>query len=378
MSTETIKPAKPRILWMDAARFIAIWLVVLTHTREIGSMVPYSLYDATPWLWQSIINNIDRLGVPIFLIISGALTLRRAGEMPVGEYFRKYAGRIVQFVLLLAFYSILTNFVSRMVLHGEGAWDALCSAACENNGVWPLNYGDAYHMWYMHAIIAMYLVAPFIGRMLKHMETREILCFLALIFAFNYMRHWGGIFGDINNTVGPTVSESQLFSSATNMLQSGMPGGFLMYFILGYLLMHRNLVPENARTTRLAAAVFVGSCLLATGVDLIKGHHVYFLHWYCSSVTVLAGGFAVVVLLRNLLSGISSLPGIVMATSKHSFGIYLTHYAIIFAILPWWQQQPHAQNCVVSCLFYTAFCFPLSMLLTWLLARSRKSRYLVA
>lgn len=376
--TESIKEAGPHIPWIDAARFTAIWLVILTHAREIGSVVPFALYDETPWLWKSVFNDIDRLGAPIFIIISGALILGRAAKMSVWAYYRKYARRIVQFAVLLVLYCILTNFVSRMALHGDAPLEALRHAVFVDNGFGATRYGEAFHIWYLYIAITLYLIAPFLGRMLKHLETREILLFLALAIVFGYAFPWVCIFGDTNDSVGVAVSMSQLFSPTINMLRSGMPGAFLVYFVLGYLLMHRNLVPEGPRSTRLAVAALAGSCLLATGVDALKGHHVYFLHWYSTSATILVGGFALAVLIRNLMSGATRLPGFVMAISRYSFGIYLSHYGIILAVLPWWQRQPAAQNPMVSCLFYTAAGFSLSILLVWLLSKSRCTRFLVA
>ena len=227
--------------------------------------------------------------------------------------------------------------------------------------------------------MGIYVAAPFLGRLLNHLATREILVLAGIILFFNYLLPCMEI-GQVQVADGGQgITISPWFSSQMIMISSGIPAGLLLYPIAGYLIMHRNIVPDTARTACAAAAVLVFSALVATGADFLKGTHVFFLHWYSSSVTIAAGGIALAILLRCLLRNATALPAAVSFVSKYSFGMYLTHYTIIFAILlPWWQQQPAAQHPALSALFYFAFCAPLSRLLTWLLAQNRFTRYLVA
>lgn len=125
MGTQNLATDKPRILWMDVARVIAIVMVIMTHAREIGSSVPYAFSDATPWLVKSLCNDIDRLGVPLFLAISGALILLRAGEMSVGDYFRRYGRRVLQFVLLVPVYCLDYQFYGTSRPQGDIALGCL-------------------------------------------------------------------------------------------------------------------------------------------------------------------------------------------------------------------------------------------------------------
>ncbi len=71
---------------MDIARALAIFLVLVTHATEQAGY---------PELWyRSIAYNIDRLGVPLFLMLSGALVLKKCEQLSVGQYYRKYAKHI--------------------------------------------------------------------------------------------------------------------------------------------------------------------------------------------------------------------------------------------------------------------------------------------
>ncbi|WP_434082058.1 acyltransferase family protein [Escherichia coli] len=60
-----------RIFWLDAARAIAIILVVFTHAHERAGIHSEML--------RSFFYSIDRLGVPLFFMISGGLILPKEG-----------------------------------------------------------------------------------------------------------------------------------------------------------------------------------------------------------------------------------------------------------------------------------------------------------
>ncbi|PVX31700.1 acyltransferase-like protein [Pasteurella langaaensis DSM 22999] len=76
-----------RIFWLDAARAIAIVLVVFTHIHERVGIDNYLL--------KSLFYNIDRLGVPIFFMLSGGLILPRLVTIDYGTFYKR---RIPQFL----------------------------------------------------------------------------------------------------------------------------------------------------------------------------------------------------------------------------------------------------------------------------------------
>lgn len=83
-----------RIFWLDAARAIAIMLVVFTHVN--GQI-------SNDYVLKSLFNSIDRLGVPIFIMLSGGLLLPKLSQVDFLQFYKK---RIPQFIILIIFYSI--------------------------------------------------------------------------------------------------------------------------------------------------------------------------------------------------------------------------------------------------------------------------------
>ena len=75
-----MKRKKTRIRWIDLARAVAILLVVLCHATE--SVYQLNLENMTSLSFQSRVFGFacftaGRLGVPLFLMITGSLLLSR-------------------------------------------------------------------------------------------------------------------------------------------------------------------------------------------------------------------------------------------------------------------------------------------------------------
>ena len=58
---------------LDIARILAMFAVVLTHSSG-GFVERYELFSSE-FIWGNIFDAISRLGVPLFVMISGALML---------------------------------------------------------------------------------------------------------------------------------------------------------------------------------------------------------------------------------------------------------------------------------------------------------------
>lgn len=71
---------RKRIAWLDLARTFATVAVVICHAVETdyyfictGSLSATSFH----WYYENILFTVGRLGVPVFLMITGALMLGR-------------------------------------------------------------------------------------------------------------------------------------------------------------------------------------------------------------------------------------------------------------------------------------------------------------
>ena len=71
---------KNRTIWLDAARTLGIMLVVGCHAVETyyrPVLRGKAEITLLPWIVEHVLFTAGRLGVPLFLAISGALLLKR-------------------------------------------------------------------------------------------------------------------------------------------------------------------------------------------------------------------------------------------------------------------------------------------------------------
>lgn len=203
---------KNRIFYLDVARTIAILLVVFTHVHEqIG---------VNSNIVRSIFYSIDRMGVPIFFMLSGGLVLPKlVGKVNYLEFYKK---RIPQFIILLFIYSVLTTMVQSYFINKNLVFSFL-DALKNYNGIFPQNSGGAIQMWFMYVIIQFYFFAPFLAKLLNKLSDKEILFLLVLSLIPFHFRELLRIIFNINLDI-------------LNIVGIDFLNPWLAYFLVGYLI----------------------------------------------------------------------------------------------------------------------------------------------
>lgn len=298
-----------RVYWLDAARAIAILLVVFTHCHEqAGIWDPFR---------SGIFYTIDRLGVPIFFMISGGLILDRIKDVDVFKFYRK---RVVQFFVLLVVYSVLTNVVKISLETGD-VWGSIIKSLIDYNGVINTEeklgiYGGARQLWFMYSIIQLYLVAPFIAKLLTDSSTKNIIIFTVLCMVFNQVRVTLNTFGygwDFLNRLGQDFT-----------------GSYLFYFLVGYLIISRDVLKGYNKILLCAISIMlvVIPSYILVSADVQAGKLIGAMHWYNGSIFILLSSVGLLILIKLLFE--NTRVRFLEALSLCSFGIYLSHYAFIY------------------------------------------------
>ena len=171
-----------RMMWADAARSFAILCVVLCHTAEavfgfdLAAMPQYSLKLQ---VLAFFLFTAGRLGVPVFLFLSGFLLMDR--EYPdaqsVVHFWKTHLCSLwCTTQLWLVLYSCFDA-----VRPGGVPFSA--ARLARNMLFFEYSYG---HMWYMPAILGVYLFLPFVARAVRGMNTRVMLVpfFVAVVYLF--------------------------------------------------------------------------------------------------------------------------------------------------------------------------------------------------
>src|ERR1700743_3443674 len=78
--------------WINNLRIVAMFLVVVLHTTS-PMLMAYGKEPDSYWLIADFYNALARFGVPVFVMITGALLLHR--EYELGDFLKRRLTRIL-------------------------------------------------------------------------------------------------------------------------------------------------------------------------------------------------------------------------------------------------------------------------------------------
>lgn len=339
-----------RVFWLDAARAIAILLVVFTHSHEIARIDDNLL--------KSIFYSIDRMGVPIFFMISGGLIIPKAYNCDVLSFYKK---RIPKFILLLVFWSFITSFIALYFIN-QDIIKSLHDAALRN-GIYPSDYGAASQMWFLYSITLMYLISPFLSKMLHGMLTRDIVIFLGICITVNQFSNTASSLG------GDWVALQRLGTDFT--------GPYLCYYIIGYLIIERSILNHvKSAGVLLIAIVTIASISTPIIMDWDNRELTSSLYWYTTSIFLLISSIGLLLLIKMAFQNINV--RFVTLLSKYSFGVFLSHTFFMYIARAWFRANGTQMDKIIVMLVYFVFSLVCSLLLTHALLKNKYARHLVS
>jgi surface polysaccharide O-acyltransferase-like enzyme len=157
---------------VDLIRNVAIILVVLLHaTNEVLQ----SNANGSMYWWVGVVYKIlAQSGVPLFVMLSGALLLRsQKFDEPIRVFLRKRINRIgVAFAFWTVVYIIWGFFVYHFPLTTENVSESVLRS---------LFTGAYYHFWFIYLIGGLYLITPIL-RVIIAYASDQILRYLLLLW----------------------------------------------------------------------------------------------------------------------------------------------------------------------------------------------------
>lgn len=211
--------------YIDAIRIISMFGIIILHSASYGLRVYY--YSKTWWV-LNIITALCTCAVPLFFMISGALLLSGNKTDDIGYMLKK---RLPHLVIPLLFWSlacIVRDFYyihkNLHIFNAEELWNTVVSII-----VGPA----AVHLWFMYALIPIYLIAPFIRRIISDEKLVKYLICLWII-------------GCTVKTAYIAVPEAfKIYFNFDLFNKLRYIDGFLGYFVLGWYLHQRDIRVKN-------------------------------------------------------------------------------------------------------------------------------------
>lgn len=168
-------PFSKRKVYLDVIRILAIFLVVYNHTSAYS--VPFH-HSATTLLGFSslVISICDKMAVPLFFMISGALLLPK--EESIKKIFTK---RILRYLIVIILFQMAQHGYSWIIMH-QTFTPMVFIKNCLI-GVVPSS-SSAWAVWFLYAYLAFLFMLPILRIMVKHMKNEHFIYLFLLQIAF--------------------------------------------------------------------------------------------------------------------------------------------------------------------------------------------------
>ncbi len=159
---------KEREYRFDIIRLISTLLVIIIHfSNQYCRYLPH--VKSSSFVAASCFNSLGRISVPLFFMISGALTLNR--DIPS----KKLRNKIFHFLSVLISWTLIYIIFDIYYMKYEFTREQYFTLIYDN--LKP-------HLWFMYVIIALYIISPFARILAVHMSKNQKKYFLALWIVF--------------------------------------------------------------------------------------------------------------------------------------------------------------------------------------------------
>ncbi len=304
MSIATVK----RNSSLDILRIIATLMVIMIHCSA-AFVVRYEV-GTVEFLWANILDSVSRIGVPLFVMISGALFLDESREITLKRVLSKNVLNLGVITLIWAvIYSVRYQIIAPLEVGN----------AINTQNVFMRILNGHYHMWYLYMTIGLYLMVPFFKKIVRKENKHLVLFFI--IFSF------------VVQSVLPTISSvlthfgiNTVIMSWIGKFQLEFFGGYITYFLAGWYIVHIGI---NSKWVRYLLYV-LGALSLAFVVVYVHYTKDYNQVYGYLSAPVFLIAIAFFLAVNQLKLSLKEKTALNLGNiSKITFGVYLVHILIL-------------------------------------------------
>ena len=303
---------KKHIYVIDLARVIATFFVLLTHATEAIYSFDVTAFNASPTHIQIPgigLFIIGRLGVPIFMFITGYLMLDRTYDnKSIGKL---WGTRLIGFLFTTEIWIVLYHIFSAFIFNRQVNLSILLRQMCF------FRVSDANHLWYMGQLVGVYLILPFLSLILKQITKTQLSIILAVSFLYLFVHPMCNIYLSVQKgeAISPYINANYFC------------GIYGVMIILGWMIKKGifDTVPSGVFLISglVSYTSLIAFCLYAFS------NGVRYTPWYdCGLLLICAASLFILALrIKTIL-----FPNIIRWLSSLTFGVYLLHKAIEWLI----------------------------------------------
>lgn len=289
---------KKRYIWLDIIKILSCFLVIVNHSHSyLFQVADTNLATVT---FDAFFFSICKIAVPLFVMTTGYLTLQK--EVSYKKTFLRIVRIFVPLVIVsTAFYWLYNGYKINIL--------DLFKKAIAN----PTHIS----LWYLYMLIGMYLVIPFIQKLISNASVRDLSLFVLFFFVIPTAIRFIASFLQLNIS-------SFIFSSF-------FPES-VCYLVAGVLL---SRIPLK-RSSLIVSIILYLASLIPVILSIIltyksEGQIKYaFDSW--TSLPVVVSSMSFFYIIRYIFENVkadNTLSKIIQSISATTFGVYIIH---IFAI----------------------------------------------
>ncbi|MBE5800913.1 MAG: acyltransferase [Clostridiales bacterium] len=362
MTAAAKKPAQ-RILWLEALRIIAAFLVIVNHTNS--DLFKAADPSQSTWHLSILWYYLSKLAVPLFVMISGAVLLERQ------DSFRKVLARVGRVLIALVAASYLYFLYDAWVYWG--LWPRAIRLDILFLQIARMEITDGF--WYLYFYLAVLITMPLWQWLHRRMTQTQRLNLIAFCFALNA----------VLPLIGHYVPRLALLE---NPMLAYIPLGYLGLLFVGDQVRHYLTIRKHTGIAAIAALTL--SLLVAWLLTLLEygrvapGEKYWFMdHRMIPALPVICEAIAAMVLAKCIAERSKQRAAAADEATEPSrrskwlaemggcaFGIYLLQDLLIAEtekrlFLPMTAQMP----AMVAVVIWEIVVFVVALAIVWLLRR---------
>lgn len=289
---------KNRIIQFDALRVIAAFAVVMLHT---SAQRFYDCFNLSEWDTRNFYDSMVRWGVPIFIMISGALFLDSNKKIGIKSIYTKNITRILTFFV---FWSIVYGVYGGL---GQRGFMGL---------VGRIIHGP-FHFWFLKMLIGLYICVPILRPIATNKKLDIYFICISLVTAF--------FIPMLFPILGYFSEEARSFTEKNyNEFGINIALGYVGYFVLGHKLAHTSFSKKNKITILTLGIMSAISVCFLTNIASKHYREPYLILYEYNNLFTLFEALAIFIIIKDI-----NIPfrfrDFLTNASKTCLGIYIIH-----------------------------------------------------
>lgn len=343
---DKVKPN--RIIAYDIMRIVAALAVIMTHCSAV--LVSYHQPNTISFTVGNFFDSLSRMGVPIFLMISGALMLNENKKRTIKEMLNYSLCILVLLVVWSLIYSITFEIIIPLTQS---------QTVSIRNILYSAIFGH-YHLWYLYVAIGLYLITPILRLFVKTENKKYITYFLVLSILIRFVVPFANFFCNL------FMFEPNWISQYANSFRIVFSHECLTYYVLGWYLTTFDFKEKTKKLIYILGVVGFLITFFCSQFFTTETQKAYSVFYNNGIINILLYSVALFLFIFSFFKDKElKIKGIIYKLSNLSFGVYAIHVLVLYFAIKYTGGIEHNSfRLVVEYISTTVFSFLISYLLS--------------